>query len=102
MADDSVKTISAKFETREAADRAIEHLVQKCGVERANIFVQASAKDNTTGISPSGGDRAHGTENRTDAPLHGEIEVSADVTNEVLIKAEQVFRDAGARGVAAR
>lgn len=35
------KTILATFDTREAADAAMEHLVQQQGVERPDIFVQA-------------------------------------------------------------
>jgi hypothetical protein len=35
-----VKTTSATFKTREAADLAIERLVQQHGISRADIFVQ--------------------------------------------------------------
>jgi len=41
MSDDSIATISGTFATREAADRAVEHLVQEHGIDRADIFVQA-------------------------------------------------------------
>ena len=102
MADDSVKTVWALFATREAADRAIEHLVQQCGIPRANIFVQAGDADNTAGTSPSGGDSKRDGGDRPDAPLHGEIEVSAEVTNEQVMKAERAFREAGAHNVMAR
>lgn len=97
MSDDSVKTISAMFATREAADRAVEHLVQQCGIARANVFVQARESANTAGIFPSGGDAT-----RPDAPLHGEIEVSADISNREIMRAEHALRDAGARNVMAR
>ncbi len=43
MADDNTVTITATFETREAADLAVEHLVQQHGVSRPDIFVQAKA-----------------------------------------------------------
>jgi hypothetical protein len=102
MADDSVKTVRAMFATREAADRAIELLVQQCAVARADIFVQASEADNSAGTSPSGGDTGRGDGARADAPLHGEIEVSADVTKEQAARIEQAFREAGAHKVAAR
>lgn len=101
MADESVKTVWAMFATREAADRAVEYLVQQCVIARADIFVQAGDADNTAGTSPSGGD-ARRDDVRSDAPLHGEIKVSADVTNEQVIKAEQAFREAGAHNVMAR
>jgi hypothetical protein len=102
MADDSTKTIWATFETREAADRAIEHLVQQYGIARADVFVEAEAPENTTGTSPSGGDSAHREGDRRDAPLNGAIKVSADVSNDAVTDAEQAFRDAGARNVMAR
>lgn len=101
MAGDNVKTIRATFATREAADRAVEHLAQHHGIARADIFVQASEHRNTAGTSPSGGDlepgdQTKGTASRSDAPLHGEIEVSADVTDEEAARAERTFRETGA------
>lgn len=36
MSDDSTKTMWATFATREAADRAVEHLVQQCGIARTD------------------------------------------------------------------
>jgi hypothetical protein len=103
MSDDSVKTLWATFTTREAADRAVEHLVQQAGIARGNVFVQASNADNTAGTELSGGD-AGKAENvlRSDAPLNGEIEVSADVAHADVIKAEKAFREAGAGNVMAR
>jgi hypothetical protein len=101
MSDDSVKTMWATFSTREAADRAVEHLVQQCGIARANVFVQPSAGDNTAGIAPSGGDAARGGA-RADAPLHGEIQVSVDIADADVLKAEHAFREAGARNVMAQ
>lgn len=59
MADDSVRTTSATFKTREAADLAIEHLVQQHGISRADNFVQSKDARNTAGTMPSGGDAAH-------------------------------------------
>ncbi|MGI6246560.1 MAG: hypothetical protein ACOYJQ_12420 [Pseudochelatococcus sp.] len=102
MTDDNVKTIRATFATREAADRAVEHLVQQHGIARADVFVRASDMKNSAGTSPSGGDVAQGEASRPDAPLHGEIEVSADVTIEEAAKAEQAFRDAGAADIEVR
>lgn len=101
MTDDNVTTIKATFDTREAADRAIERLVQQHGIARADIFVQASGTENTAGTSASGGDVAQGNAGRSDAPLHGKIEVSADVTNAEAAEAEQAFRETGALTVTA-
>lgn len=97
MSDDSTKTMWATFATREAADRAVEHLVQQCGIARADVFVEPNADANTAGIKSSGGDAG-----RADAPLHGEIRVSADIARQDLLKAEKAFRQAGARSVMAQ
>ena len=71
--------------------------MQQCGVACANVFVQAADSANTAGILPSGGDVT-----RPDAPLHGEIKVSADISNGGLIRAERALRDAGARNIMVR
>ena len=102
MSDDSVKTVWATFSTREAADRAVEHLVQHAGINRANVFVQANDADNTVGTVPSGGDIAKEEGARRDAPLHGDIHVSADIADGDLPKVERAFRAAGARDVLSR
>ncbi|WP_411034018.1 hypothetical protein [Shinella sp. BYT-45] len=101
MSDDSVKTMWAQFPTRESAERAVERLVQQCGIARANVFVEASAQDNTVGTAPSGGDVVEDGA-RADAPLHGDIRVSADITDADVLKAEQAFREAGAQNVLVR
>lgn len=97
MSDDSTKTMWATFATREAADRTVEHLVQQCGVARTDVFVAPDTEANTAGTMSSGGDAT-----RADAPLHGEIRVSADIARSDLLKAEQAFRQAGARNVKAQ
>jgi hypothetical protein len=98
MADNSNMTIRATFETREAADRAVEHLVQQHGVSRPYIFVQAADETNTVGTRPSGGDV--GQRGRNDAPLHGEIEVSADISSNQYSGVQRSLGDAGALHVA--
>lgn len=40
MGDDSTTTITAVFKTREAADLAVEHLVQQHSIARPDIFIQ--------------------------------------------------------------
>lgn len=96
MADDSTTTINAAFETREAADLAVEHLVQQHGIARADIFIQSATSDNTSGFSPSGGDASHEGEPRRDAPLNGEIEVSADIKSSLISTVQQAFGELGA------
>jgi hypothetical protein len=80
MADDSTTTIRATFVTREAADLAVEHLVQQYGISRPEIFIQSTTDRNTTGSRPSGGDASHEDGARDDGALEGEIEVSADIS----------------------
>ena len=97
MADDSMTTIRATFETREAADRAVEHLVQQHGISRPDIFVQSASDKNTAGSQVSGGDV-----NCADAPLEGEIEVSADIAVSQTAAVQRTFGDAGATRVSGR
>lgn len=52
MADDGTTMIRATFETREAADRAVEHLVQQHGIARPAIIVQSASSQNTVGSMP--------------------------------------------------
>ncbi|MCQ4634959.1 hypothetical protein GB927_033375 [Shinella sp. CPCC 100929] len=102
MADDSTITIRATFETREAADLAVEHLVQQCGVSRPDIFVQSAKSENSAGISPSGGDASHEEGARSDAKLAGEIEVSADIAVSQIAAVQRSLGEAGAIRVSGR
>lgn len=104
MSNDNVKTICATFETREAADRAVEHLVQEHGINRSDIFVQAGDRANTAGTAASGGDASRGeAEGSSLGPaLHGKVQVSADVGRDEIAKAEQALRSAGAADVLTR
>ncbi len=63
MAENAMSTIRATFETREAADLAVEHLVQQHGIARPDIFIQSASNENTTGTESSRGDVS-----RSDAP----------------------------------
>lgn len=102
MADDSTTTITAFFETRAAADLAVEHLVQQHGVSRPVIFVQASGDRNTAGSAPSGGDMSHADGTREDAALEGEIEVSADIASDQVPAVQRSLEGAGAIRVSDR
>ncbi len=80
ISDISTQAITAAFATRKGADFAVEHLVQKLGVERTDIFVQSAGFANTSGIAMTGGDASNLNEfERTDAQLTSEIEVSVDI-----------------------
>ncbi|TCU09610.1 hypothetical protein [Rhizobium sullae] len=102
MADDSTTTIRATFETREAADLAVEHLVQQHGISRPDIFIQSATDRNSAGSAPSGGDASHDEGARRDAPLAGEIEVSADIAYSQVAAVQRSFRAAGAMRVSSR
>lgn len=96
MADDSTITIRATFDTRAAADLAVEHLVQQHGISRPDIFIQSANAENTAGSKPSGGDASHDGGHRQDAALEGEIEVSADIAADQVAAVQRSFGDAGA------
>ncbi|MEB2847909.1 hypothetical protein GAO09_12010 [Rhizobiales bacterium RZME27] len=100
MADTSTMTIRATFETRADADIAVEHLVQQHGVPRSDIFIQAADKKNTVGTRPSGGDA--GESRLGDAPIKGEIEVSADITSNQYSAVQRSLGDAGALHITSR
>lgn len=92
MSDDSIKTICGTFSTREAADRAVEHLVQEHGIHRADIFVQPRDERNTG--ADAAPNQAEGSQ--FEPALRGSILVSADVGGEKISETEQALRDAGA------
>lgn len=88
MTDESTITIRARFRTREAADMAVEHLVQQVGISRPDIFIQSASDQNTNGT--------RGDVDRLDAPHEGEIEVSADIAASQIPAVQQSFGNAGA------
>ncbi|MBO9171875.1 hypothetical protein [Rhizobium sp. L245/93] len=100
MADNSTLTIRATFATRAAADLAVEHLVQQHGIARPDIFIQSTTAENTVGTSPSGGDVSHQEGTRDDAPLGGEIEVSANIASSQITVVQRSLGEAGAIRVA--
>ncbi|MBY5441895.1 hypothetical protein [Rhizobium leguminosarum] len=102
MADDRTNTIRATFETREAADLAVEHLVQQHGISRPDIFIQSASDRNSAGSAPSGGDASHDDGARRDAPLEGEIEVSVDIASRQVAAVQRSLRAAGAVRVSSR
>jgi len=91
VTDENTITIRARFRTREAADLAVEHLVQQVGISRPDIFIQSASDQNTNGTSSSRGDV-----DRLDAPHEGEIEVSADIAASQIPAVQQSFGNAGA------
>ncbi|MCK8779713.1 hypothetical protein M0654_06900 [Rhizobium sp. NTR19] len=102
MSDNSSKTVTARFETRAAAELAVEHLAQDHGIDRADIFVQPVGAENTSGTSPNGSDAPSvRDETRHDGANQGEIEVSADVPANEVAAVQRIFGDIGALHVSA-
>lgn len=101
MSDQATRSVSASFDTREAADRAIEHLVQQHGIDRADVFAEAEGAENTVGTKPSGGD-ADKDGAMTDAPLAGTIKVSVDVPERHAQTVQENLGDMGGRNIAMR
>lgn len=103
MSDESTKSVTATFQTREAADLAVEHIVQRAGLNRADIFVEAGSQSNSSGMVPNGGDAPsanHGP--RMDGALGGEIVVSVDARADQIPTLHRIFGDAGAIHVFSR
>ena len=96
MEDDSTTTIRATFQTRAAAELAVEHLVQQHGISKPDIFIQSATDRNTAGSRPSGGDASHEDGARHDGALEGEIEVSADIAASQIAAVQRGFGNAGA------
>ncbi len=96
MADDSTTTLRATFDTRASADLAVEHLVQQHGISRPDIFIQSATAQNTSGSVASGGDVLKRGAVRDDAPLEGEIEVSADIPPDKISAVQRSLGEAGA------
>jgi hypothetical protein len=102
MADDSTTTIRAMFETRAAAELAVEYLVQHHGISRPDIFVESATDKNTAGSRPSGGDASHEDGARRDGALEGEIEVAADIAASQIAAVQRSLGEAGAIRVSGR
>lgn len=101
MSDNATTSVSARFETREAADYAIEHLVQQHGLNRADVFVEPDSAENTAGNRISGSDRGK-DDAPEEAPLHGALKVSADVPQSEVETVEKTFREMGGQDIARR
>lgn len=102
MADDSTTTIRATFETRAAAELAVEHLVQQHGVSRPDIFIESAGAENTVGSRPSGGDVSHEDGARRDGALEGEIEVTVDISSSQIAAVQRSLGNAGANRVSGK
>ena len=96
------QTITAQFDTRRAADLAVEHLVQEYGIARSDVFVESATDRNSAGSVRGGADKAAenpGTPARDDAPLRGAVMVSAEIEDGDADKVRQALRDQGAQEI---
>ena len=91
------KQIIATFETRRAAEMAVEHLVQEHGITRADIVVDAEGASNSSGTKRSGADAVKSAGDPDGQPkLAGAIRLSVacDASKHDLVNA--VLKEAGA------
>jgi hypothetical protein len=86
----------AEFDTRRAAELAVEHAVQKCGVPRSDVFVQPTGSDNTAGKHPAGADVKSSPEPEESGKLQGTIEVSVDFHGGDTKQVTEALKSAGA------
>ncbi|MCX7319097.1 MAG: hypothetical protein NT113_06230 [Hyphomicrobiales bacterium] len=92
--------VKAMFKDRQAAELALEHLVQEIGIERTGIFIAAHGDGNTSGTHRSGADaRSSLDESRgdTDPKLSGEIEMSVACGKEDTERVTKALKEVGAR-----
>jgi hypothetical protein len=92
--------ITATFETRRAAELAIEHLVQEHGVARTDVTVDAEGAANSSGTERSGADDPRiekGAENHP--KLAGAIRVSVCDNGSARKVIEAALQEAGGQDV---
>lgn len=92
-------TIIAEFDTRRAAELAVEHVVQECGVQRTDVFVQPTGGANTSGTRKAGADAKSAPEPEQGEKLGGPIEVSVDFHGDDLKRIKDALKSAGANTV---
>lgn len=94
--------LCAIFRSRADADLALEHLAQEYGIDPAFIYVEPVADENSSGIEASGGDHACATpshNDRSDAPLHGAIQLNVSVEPENVQAIEAALFEVGATSI---
>ncbi|MCE7798713.1 hypothetical protein LWE61_19470 [Sphingobium sufflavum] len=97
---DGAAGLAATFQTREAADLAVEHLVQEHGLDRNAIFVEAVGDENSAGRDVSGGDHAAaGQGARRDGPLNGELRLTVAITTAEQAIVEETLQSNGATSI---
>ena len=96
-------TLTGEFETRRAAEMAVERLVQEHGLERTDIVVGAAGDHNTAGNVPSGADaeaRGEPGDGEGAPALEGRIAVSVAIEDDgEADRVREAFREFGSRAV---
>jgi hypothetical protein len=92
-------TLIAEFDTRRAAELAVERVVQEFGVPRSDVFVQPTGSDNTSGNRPAGADAKAAPMPEQGGKFKGAIEVSVDLHGEETTQIEDALKSAGAKSV---
>ena len=92
-------TLIAEFDTRRAAELAVERVVQEFGVPRSDVFVQPTGSDNTSGNRPAGADAKAAPMPEQGGKFKGAIEVSVDLHGEETKQIEDALKSAGAKSV---
>lgn len=96
------RSVTGWFETRRAAEIAVERLVQDRGFDRERIESFAEGEENSSGTVVSGADA---DDQRRGEPVEGvragTIRVTAQVEEDGVETALEAFRDAGAADVRA-
>ncbi|WP_255571636.1 hypothetical protein [Ensifer sp. ENS12] len=101
MADVSNTKIRATVQILEAADLAVEHLVQNC-ISRPDIFIASASDRKTAGSVLPGGDASPGGRARCDVPVAGEIEALADIASSDVATVRRSLGDAGPLRISSR
>lgn len=92
-------TVIAEFDTRRAAELAVEHVVQECGVARSDVFVQPKGSDNTAGSRPAGADAKSAPQPEQGGKLKGPIEVSIDFHGEDPKRIAETLKSVGGKSI---
>ncbi|MFD2986959.1 hypothetical protein [Sphingopyxis terrae] len=94
---------SALFDRRSDAERAVEHLVQEHGIERAHILLAPVGEENSAGTIANGSDAARADAadcERSDAPSNGCIELTVGLAAEKRGGVERSLAECGGRSAA--
>ncbi|WFU34508.1 hypothetical protein QA635_08940 [Bradyrhizobium brasilense] len=86
-----------EFDTSRAAELAVEHVMQECGVQGTDVFVQPTGADNTSGDRPALADVK--VKPKPGEKLGGPIEVSVDFHGDDPKRVADALKSVGAKAV---